>query len=55
MFLRANGYYLARVPEWMVDERNKDLANAHVAVATGRWGKEEFGEYYKSIAEACSQ
>lgn len=49
MFLKVNGYYLQKVPTGE-DSRNKDLANAHVAVVTNQWTAQQLGIYYKSVA-----
>lgn len=52
MFLKINGYQLQKKPMSKRDaDLNRDLANAHVMVATSQWTSEDLGNYYASIAK----
>ena len=49
MFLKINGHKLETTP-LATSTISQELANAHVAVATGRWGRDELAEYYRKVS-----
>ncbi|KAG5978490.1 hypothetical protein E4U55_006159 [Claviceps digitariae] len=49
MFLKINGYQL-QTTLFTRDELDRQLQNAHIAVATNQWDAESLAAFYKSIA-----
>jgi len=49
MFLKINGYQLQKTP-LADDPVARGITEAHVAVVTHKWERQELGKYYESIA-----
>lgn len=51
MFLSSHGYDLTDGETKSRKGETADLADAHVAVVTGRWSVEELGRFYEAIGD----